>query len=480
MKEITALMLGEKIKNKEVKVTEVLEWVFDQIEKKEPLYHCYISLNKEDAFAKAKVVQKGIEEGKLTHPLAGVPVAVKDNLCTKGLRTTCGSKMLRDFVPGYSATAVERMENVGAILIGKTNMDEFGMGSTTETSYFGVTENPWNETKTPGGSSGGSAAAVAAGECFLALGTDTGGSVRQPAAHCGVVGMKPTYGMVSRYGLIAYASSFDQVGVIGKNVADTTVLLTTIAGADRKDVTAVGNPDVPLEAGLIRDVEGIRVAVLIDETATAMDPAQKEAVQKAALLLRERGAIVENIELSMLKYAVPVYYIIADAEASSNLERYDGVKYGYRKEGFSDLNELYEKSRGEGFGEEVKRRIMLGTFALSAGYYDAYYHKAQQGRRLIRKELDEILERYDVILSPVTPKGASAIGESLSQPLQMYREDVYTILANLAGMPAISLPFGQDESGMPVGVQLMTGCFRDAALIQVAYSLEKFREDAKL
>ena len=380
----------------------------------------YITIDKEKVLKQAEDVQAKIDSGELDGPLAGVPVAIKDNMCTKDMLTTCASKILNNFVPTFSAEAVEKLEKAGAVIIGKTNMDEFAMGSTTETSAYGVTKNPCNPEYVPGGSSGGSAAAVAAKECFYALGSDTGGSIRQPAGYCGVVGMKPTYSTVSRYGLIAYGSSLDQIGPLCKDVTDCATILEVISGHDTKDSTSIQRDDTDFTSALVNDVKGMRIGIPRDYFGDGLDDEVKKAVLEAAEVLKRKGAIVEEFDLSLVEYAVPAYYTIAAAEASSNLERFDGIKYGYRTEEFTDLHNMYKKTRSEGFGTEVKRRIMLGSFVLSSGYYDAYYLKALRVKALIKKAFDDAFAKYDVILGPVAPTTAPKLGESLSDPLKMY------------------------------------------------------------
>lgn len=481
----TAMELSQKIKQGEIKVLDAVEAVFDIIDEKEGQLNCYITLEKEKTLEKAAEVQKRIDAGDLNGPLAGVPFALKDNLCTEGMLTTCGSKMLQNFVPSYSAEAVLKLERAGAVIIGKTNMDEFAMGSTTETSYYGVTKNPYDMEHVPGGSSGGCAAAVAAGECFAALGSDTGGSIRQPAAHCGVVGMKPTYGTVSRYGLVAHASSLDQIGPITKDVADCAVVLETIASHDSKDSTSIKRQDTDFSSALVEDVKGMRIGIPKDYLGEGLALEVKEAVLAAAEVFKNCGAMVEVFDLGLTEYAVPTYYTIAAAEASSNLGRFDGVKYGYRSQNAKELDSLYKKSRSEGFGTEVKRRIMLGTFVLSSGYYDAYYLKALRVRRLIKRAFDRAFASYDVILGPVTPAVAPKLGENFSDPIKMYLGDIYTVSANLAGLPAISIPSGKkslsqerlpSQKGLnflPIGLQLMADCFQEKKLIRVANTYEK-------
>ena len=471
----TATELAEKIKNKEISVSDATRAVLDRIEKADDEYNCYVTVDKEGALKKAEEIQAKIDSGELTGKLAGVPVAIKDNMCTKGMLTTCSSKILRNFVPTFSAEAVINLEKAGAVIIGKTNMDEFAMGSTTETSAYGPTKNPWNTEHVPGGSSGGSAAAVAAGECFYALGSDTGGSIRQPAGYCGVVGMKPTYSTVSRYGLIAYGSSLDQIGPLCKDVTDCATILETISTHDIKDSTSVERDDTDFTSYLIDDVKGMKIGVPRDYFGDGLDSEVKKAVLKAADVLKEKGAIIEEFDLSLVEYAIPAYYTIASAEASSNLERFDGIKYGYRTEEYTDLHNMYKKTRSEGFGAEVKRRIMLGSFVLSSGYYDAYYLKALRVKALIKKAFDDAFKKYDVILGPVAPTTAPKLGSSLSDPIKMYLGDIYTISVNLAGLPGISLPCGLSSDGLPIGLQLIGDCFNESKLIQTAYSYEQAR-----
>ena len=472
---MTAVSLGAAIKNKEVTVREATEAALARIEEKEKEYHCYVTVDKEGALAQADEVQKKINAGELAGPLAGVPVAIKDNMCTEGLLTTCSSKILGNFVPAFSSEAVLNLQKAGAVILGKTNMDEFAMGSTTETSAFGVTKNPWNPEHVPGGSSGGSAAAVAAQECFYALGSDTGGSIRQPASFCGVVGLKPTYGTVSRYGLIAYGSSLDQIGPLCKDVTDCAAIMEIIASHDPKDSTSVERTDLDFTSALVDDVRGMRIGIPRDYFGEGLDPEVKKAVLAAADVLKEKGAVVEEFDLSLVEYAIPTYYTIAAAEASSNLERFDGIKYGYRTEEYEGLHNMYKKTRSEGFGAEVKRRIMLGSFVLSSGYYDAYYLKALRVKALIKKAFDEAFAKYDVILGPVAPTTAPKLGESLSDPIKMYLGDIYTISINLAGLPGLSMPCGKDEKGLPIGLQLIGDCFQEKKLIQAAYAYERAR-----
>ena len=473
--DLTALELGKKIKAKEITAVEAVQAVLDQIRKAEPAVHGYVSYDGESALKRAAEVQKKIDDGTLTGPLAGVPMAVKDNICTKGYKTTCSSRILENFVPTYAAQAVENLIAAGVVIIGKTNMDEFAMGSTTETSAFGPTKNPWNTEHVPGGSSGGSAAAVAAGECFMALGSDTGGSIRQPASFCGITGMKPTYGTISRYGLIAYGSSLDQIGPMAKDVSDCAALLEALASYDAKDSTSIKRDEYDFTSALVDDVKGMKIGIPKDYFGEGLDPEVREAVVNAAKTLEEKGAVVEEFDLGLVDYAIPAYYVIAAAEASSNLSRFDGIKYGYRAKGAEGLHDMYKKTRSEGFGPEVKRRIMLGSFVLSSGYYDAYYLKALRTKALIKQEFDKAFAAYDLILGPAAPTTAPKIGDSLSDPIKMYLGDIYTISANLAGLPGISVPCGRDSKGLPIGLQLLGDCFQEKKLIRAAYAYEQTR-----
>ena len=477
IQKLTAVSLGKKIKEKEISVREALDAVFAQIDQTEDRYHAYVTLDKEGAYKQADAVQEKIDKGELTGALAGVPVAIKDNMCTKGLLTTCSSKILENYVPTYTASAVQNLTDAGCVIIGKTNMDEFAMGSTTETSYYGVTRNPHNPDHVPGGSSGGSAAAVALNECFFALGSDTGGSIRQPSAFCGITGMKPTYGTVSRYGLIAYGSSLDQIGPMTKNVTDCAAVLETIASYDKKDSTSMKREEYDFTSAPVRDVKGLRIGLPKDYFGDGLDSEVKAAIFKAAETFKRMGAIVEEFDLGLVQYAIPAYYIIASAEASSNLERFDGVKYGYRTKEYGDLHSMYKKTRSEGFGSEVKRRIMLGSFVLSSGYYDAYYLKALKTKALIKQEFDKAFEKYDIILAPAAPTTAPLLGSSLQDPIKMYLSDIYTISANLAGIPGLSIPCGKDNKGLPIGMQLLGGCFQEKTLLRAGFAYEKAREE---
>lgn len=469
---LTALELGKMIKDRELTAEEAARAALDRAVAAEPKIHSYVTLDEEGAMRQAAEVQKQIENGNLTGPLAGVPVAMKDNLCIEGQLTTCSSRILSDFKPVYTAEAVMNLQKAGAVIIGKTNMDEFAMGSTTETSYYGPTKNPHNPAHVPGGSSGGSCAAVAAQECWYALGSDTGGSIRQPSSFCGVVGLKPTYGTVSRYGLIAYGSSLDQIGPVAKDVSDCAAVMEAIASYDPKDSTSVKRQDYDFTSALVDDVKGLKIGIPDDYMREGLDKEVKDAVFKAADVLKERGAVVETFDLSLVQYTIPAYYVIASAEASSNLERFDGVKYGYRTPDYDGLHNMYKKTRSEGFGAEVKRRIMLGSFVLSSGYYDAYYLKALRTKALIKQAFDRAFEKYDVILGPAAPTTAPELGKSLSDPLKMYLGDIYTVAVNLAGLPGMSVPAGKDSRGLPIGIQLIGSCFQEKTLLRTAYAYE--------
>ena len=472
----TAVELAAKIKAGETTATEAMEAVIAQIEKSEDELNCYVTFDKEKALAAAKKADEDIKAGKLTGPLAGVPFAIKDNMCTEGMLTTCSSKILGNFVPTYTADAVERLQNAGAVIIGKTNMDEFAMGSTTETSAFGATKNPRNPEHVPGGSSGGSAAAVAANECFAALGSDTGGSIRQPASYCGVVGLKPTYGTVSRYGLIAYGSSLDQIGPLCKDVTDCATIMESIAGKDDKDSTSIGRDDYSFTKALVDDVKGMRIGIPRDYFGEGLDPEVKEAVLNAAKVLESKGAIVEEFDLSLVEYAIPTYYTIAAAEASSNLERFDGVKYGYRTKEYEGLHNMYKKTRSEGFGPEVKRRIMLGTYVLSSGYYDAYYKKACLLRQNLIADFDDIFNTCDVLIAPTAPNTAFELGFEGASPVDMYLSDIATVPINITGVPAISVPVKNDKANLPIGMQIIGKKFDEKKILDVAYFYEKLNK----
>ena len=473
----SARELSDKIKAGDISVSEAVEAQLAQIEKKDTIYNCYTRVLSEEARKKAKEVQWRIDSGELENsPLAGVPIAVKDNICTRGIPTTCSSRMLKDFKPPYDAAVIERLNAAGAVIIGKLNMDEFAMGSTTETSWFGPTKNPWDITRVPGGSSGGAAAAVAAGEAFLALGSDTGGSIRQPSSFCGVTGIKPTYGTVSRYGLIAYASSLDQIGPIARTAEDCAAVLDVISGADKRDSTCISQESYAYSEALTQDIKGMRIGIPSGYLGEGLDREVEQGILKAADVLASLGAVVEEFDLKAVDYAIPAYYVIASAEASSNLSRYDGVKYGWRIPEYEDLQDVYLGTRSKGFGSEVKRRMMIGAFVLSSGYYDAYYNKALKVKALIKQGFDEAFRTYDCILGPAAPTTAMKIGESLSDPLKMYLGDIYTVSVNLAGLPGISVPCGLDSRGLPIGMQLIGRAFGEKDILRAAYAYERTRE----
>ena len=480
IRSFTAVELGRKIADKEITSVEATRAYLEQIKNTENNINAYITVMEEKALERAGFIDKKIAEGEIWSGFMGVPMAIKDVLCMKETLTSCGSRILGNFYPTYTSTAVQNLLDAGVVVLGKTNMDEFAMGSTTESSYFGATKNPWDLNRVPGGSSGGSAAAVAANSCAAALGTDTGGSIRQPASFCGITGIKPTYGRVSRYGQIAYGSSLDQIGPMAKDVTDCAAVLEIISGHDPKDSTSANRNDTDFTTALQNDVKGMKIGVPKDYFLDGIDEEVKEKVLAAAEKFREMGAEVEYFDLGMVKYAIPAYYIIACAEASSNLERFDGVKYGYRTEKYTDLNNMYKKTRSEGFGDEVKRRIMLGSFVLSSGYFDAYYVKALRVKALIKQAFDKAFEKYDVVLGPVAPTTALKIGESLSDPIKMYLGDVYTVSINLTGIPAVSLPCGYDKDGLPIGLQLMGQTFNEKAVIKAAYSFEQnFKDNSR-
>ena len=464
----------DQLSRGEVSARELTDHHLSRIEAVDGTVHAYLEVTAERARADADRIDALRAAGEPLPPLAGVPLAIKDNLCTKGIRTTCSSRMLESFVPPYESTVTERLWGAGAVLLGKTNLDEFAMGSSTETSYFGPSRNPWNPEKVPGGSSGGSAAAVAAGECVASLGSDTGGSIRQPAAFCGVVGLKPTYGRVSRYGLVAFASSLDQVGPFTTNVADAAELLQVIAGADPRDSTCLKAAVPDYRAALSQPVAGLRVGIVREcFEAEGLDPQVKASVMAAADQLQALGCELVDVSCPRFNDGIATYYVIAPSEASANLARYDGVKYGHRAADAAGLAEMTARSRAEGFGAEVQRRILIGTYALSAGYVDAYYRKAQQVRTLIRRDFDRAFETVDVLLTPTSPTTAFGFGAHSEDPLAMYLADLLTIPANMAGLPAISLPCGFDGAGLPIGVQLITGVLQEERLLQVAWHYEQ-------
>ena len=472
---LTLHELGEKLRKREVSSVEVTESVFDRIAATDECIHSYLALCRESALREARQADQRLKNGGDSSPLLGIPIALKDILLTQGLQTTCASKILANFIPPYDSTAVEKLKSSGVVIVGKTNMDEFAMGSSTENSAFSVTRNPWKLDRVPGGSSGGSAAAVAADQCIAALGTDTGGSIRQPAACCGIVGLKPTYGRVSRYGVIAFASSLDQVGPMTKDVTDCALMLEAIAGKDPCDSTSVDVPVPAYASRLNGGVNGLRVGMPNEYFISGMQSEVEKAVKDGLRVLEKNGAQVVEVSLPHSEYAVAVYYIIATAEASSNLARYDGMKYGYRARA-KDLTETYMKTRQEGFGPEVKRRIMLGTYALSAGYYDAYYLKAQKVRALIKQDFEAAFKKCDVIITPTAPTTAFKIGEKTEDPLQMYLSDIFTISVNLAGLPGLSLPCGFDGAGLPIGMQIIGKHFDETTMLKIAYAYEQATE----
>ena len=480
--ELTVHELMDKLNKKEITSEDITRSYVSRINEKEDNIEAFVTVLSEDAENKAKEIDQKIEKGEITNKLAGIPIGIKDNICTKGIKTTCSSKMLEDFVSPYDATVMDKINAENLITIGKLNMDEFAMGGSTENSYFKKTRNPWDLSKVPGGSSGGSAAAVASQMVPWALGSDTGGSIRQPASFCGVVGLKPTYGLVSRYGLVAFASSLDQIGPITKDVRDSAILLNVIAGHDEKDSTSVDRPKKDYEKALTGDIKGLKIGVPKEFFGEGINEEVKESLKQAIETYKELGAEVEEFSLDIAKYALATYYIIACAEASSNLGRFDGIRYTYRAKDFKDLKDLYKKTRSEGFGAEVKRRIILGTYVLSSGYYDAYYKKAQQVRTLVMNEFNKGFEKYDVILTPTSPTVAFGIGEKSNNPLEMYLADICTVSINIAGLPGISIPCGVDGNGMPIGMQLIGKRFQEETILNAAYSFEqeyKFREKYK-
>mgnify|MGYP001152756830 FL=1 len=479
--EFTVHELLEKLNNDALTSKEIVKAYKSRIEEKEKDVQAFITTTLDEAEEQAEKIDAKRKEKSVGH-FAGIPIGIKDNLCTKGVKTTCASKMLENFVSPYDATVVEKLEESGIISLGKLNMDEFAMGSSTENSAMQITHNPWNLNKVPGGSSGGSAAAVAANLVPWALGSDTGGSIREPASFCGVVGLKPTYGLVSRYGLVAFASSLDQVGPITKDVRDCAMLLNLIAGHDEKDSTSYDIEKKDYTKSLEKDIKGLKIGVPKEFFGEGINKEVKEKLEEAIEKYKEMGAIVEECSLDVAQYALATYYIIACAEASSNLGRFDGIRYGYRAKDYADLNELFVNSRSEAFGDEVKRRIILGTYVLSSGYYDAYYKKAQKVRTFVKKEFDKNFAKYDVLLTPVAPTTAFNIGEKSNNPLEMYLADICTVSINIAGVPAISIPCGVDKSGMPIGMQLIGNRFNEETILNAAYAFEqkeKFRENYK-
>lgn len=471
--DMTALSLAARIRDRRLSAPELLEELLAGIDRTEPSLHAYLATDPDRARADARAVQARIDSGTLRSPLAGVPIALKDNICTDHLRTTCASRMLADYLPPYCATAAEKLRDGDMILHGKLNMDEFAMGSTTETSYFGATANPWDTTRVPGGSSGGAAAAVAAGAAVCALGSDTGGSIRQPASHCGVTGFLPTYGTVSRYGLIAYASSLEQIGPIARDVADCAALMDIIRGRDACDATSRDSTGEAYLHALHGDVRGLRIGLLRDALAACASPDVPTCITQLAAEYEKAGAIIKDVNFPLTEAATAAYYIIATAEAASNLSRYDGIKYGHRAQGELTLTDLYTQSRTEGFGEEVKRRILLGNFVLSAGYYDAYYQRAARLRAQVRRAFDAIWQDVDVLLLPTAPTAAPRRGELLADSVGMYRADRFTVLANLAGLPALTLPCGQDRDGLPIGAQLIGQAGDDARVLAAGHAIQR-------
>jgi aspartyl-tRNA(Asn)/glutamyl-tRNA(Gln) amidotransferase subunit A len=469
---LTVHELGDLLETRAVSAREITEAYYRRIKALDDRVHAFLTLTREQALEQADQADHRRQRGERS-PLLGVPLAIKDVICTAGIRTTCGSNILDNFVPPYDATVIERLKAAGAIVLGKANMDEFAMGSSTEHSAYGVTRNPWDLKAIPGGSSGGSAAAVAADECAAALGTDTGGSIRQPAACCGIVGLKPTYGRVSRYGMVAFASSLDQIGPMTKDVRDAALLLNVIGGNDPRDSTAADVAMSDFTAALIGNGQGLRVGIPRQYFIEGLDPEVERAVRAAIAVLEGVGASAQEVSLPHTEYGVAAYYILAPSEASSNLARYDGIKYGYRTPQWANLRDMYRRTRDEGFGAEVKRRIMLGTYALSAGYYEAYYKKAQQVRTLIRRDFEEAFGQVDVLVGPTMPTPAFKIGEKIDDPLQMYLSDVFTITINLAGLPAISIPCGFSATGLPIGLQIIGRPFDEETILRVAHTFEQ-------
>ncbi|MBP0030961.1 Asp-tRNA(Asn)/Glu-tRNA(Gln) amidotransferase subunit GatA [Roseofilum sp. Guam] len=468
--------LHQQLVTKERSAVELAQEALDRIETLEPKLHSFLAVMGEQALTQAKAVDEKIAAGDEIGPLTGIPIAVKDNMCTPGVPTTCASKILQNFVPPYESTVTQKLKDAGAVIVGKTNLDEFAMGSSTENSAYQLTANPWDITRVPGGSSGGSAAAVAGSECPVSLGSDTGGSIRLPASFCGIVGLKPTYGLVSRYGLVAYASSLDQIGPFGRTVEDAAIVLEAIAGYDPKDSTSL-NVKIPNYVSLLRpnlrSKGRLRIGIITETFGTGLDPEVDEAVKKAISHLQDLGAEIQTISCPNFRYGLPAYYIIAPSEASANLARYDGVKYGFRAEEGDNLLSMYEKTRAQGFGQEVKRRIMIGTYALSAGYYDAYYLKAQKVRTLIKKDFQKAFAAVDLLVSPTAPTTAFKAGEKTKDPISMYLSDLMTIPVNLAGLPGLSIPCGFDRQGLPIGLQLISDVLREDLLLQVAHTYEQ-------
>ena len=468
---LTALELGRAIAAWDVTIPQATQAALEEIAQRDKSLNSCITVLEEQAMERAETLQKGLKPG--LSPLYGVPLLLKDNLCTQGIKTTCGSRLLEGYVPPYNATVVEKVQRAGGVCLGKGNLDEFAMGSTTETSYFGPARNPWDENRVPGGSSGGCAAGVAAGFAWYALGSDTGGSIRQPAGYCSLTGLKPTYGTVSRYGLVAYASSLDQVGPLCRDAADCAAVLDLIQGKDRRDSTTVDGNYGGLLASLNGDIRGLRVGLPVECFGEGLDPCVAQRVREVAKVLQHRGAILTEVSIPELKQVIGAYYVLASAEASSNLARYDGVKYGFRAKEYGNLTQMYENTRSQGFGKEAKLRMLLGTFVLSAGYYEAYYKKALAVKEQVKRGLERAFAACDVLLTPVTPNTAPKLGESLRDPMKMYLSDLYTVPANLAGLPALSMPCGVDGQGLPVGAQLMGPRFGEQVLLNTAYAYQQ-------
>jgi len=479
LNKLTLHEVKDLLSKKEVKVDEVVSSCLKRVDEVDNKVESFITVNKDASLAQATQIQSKLDKGEKLGTLAGIPAGIKDNMCTEGVRTTCASKMLENFIPPYDATVVKKLKEQDSIILGKLNMDEFAMGGSTENSYLKKTKNPWDLERVPGGSSGGSAAAVASDEVIFALGSDTGGSIRQPASFCGVVGLKPTYGAVSRYGLVAFASSLDQIGPITKDVEDCAIVLNAITGHDKMDSTSANVEYPDYTKALVKDVKGLKIGIPKDFIGEGLNEEVKSSVLTAAKKLESLGAVIEEFSMPINEYAIPAYYIIACAEASSNLARFDGIKYGFRAEKFEDLLDLYKQSRTEGFGDEVKRRIMLGTYALSSGYYDAYYNKALQVRTLIKNGFDEAFKKYDCILGPTAPTTAYKIGEKSDNPLEMYLGDIYTVSVNIAGLPGLVVPCGFDGNKLPIGMQLIGRAFDESTLLRVGYTFEQNSEFSK-
>lgn len=474
--QFTAHQISSMYRNREIGVEEVTSAIIQHAKQVEPKIDSYLTICEETAIQQAKAIQKSFDQGEYLSPLAGIPMAIKDNICTKGITTTCASKMLERFVPEYDATVSKKLKEENTILLGKLNMDEFAMGGSNENSYFKATKNPWNKDYVPGGSSGASAASVSAGQAVFSLGSDTGGSIRQPASHCGVVGLKPTYGAVSRYGLVAFASSLDQIGPLTKDVTDCALVFNAIAGHDPQDATSayISHPDYT--RALKNTIHGMKIGIPKEYLGEGLHEDVRTAIENAIRQYESLGATCEVFSFPVTEYAIPAYYMISSAEASSNLARFDGIKYGYRAQNITDLTEIYKQTRSEGFGPEVKRRIMLGTYALSSGYYDAYYKKALQVRTLIKNAFDDAFQRFDILLGPTSPSTAFAFGAKSSDPLEMYLMDIYTVSVNIAGLPAISIPCGLDQKQLPIGMQLISKPFAEETILQAAFTFEQNTE----